>query len=161
MKKMMTFLTIALTTLVAFVSCANPTYSDKMIDVNPVEIAFDIDESDGSWTAKAGYSATLAVNDDKALVITSTGAYNQVAIKFDNPGSTKVEVEYDSTGPVTFGFLSKTANPWDGRMSADVYGAAGEKQKQTLDIVDGAGYLTIGSNGDATNVITVKKITVK
>ena len=33
MKKMITFLTIALTTLVAFVSCANPTYSDEMIEL--------------------------------------------------------------------------------------------------------------------------------
>ena len=162
MKKMMTFLTIALTTLVAFVSCANPTYSDKMIDVNPVEIAFDIDESDGSWTAKAGYGAKLSLKDT-ALVIESESGYNQVAIKFDNPGATKVVVEYDSTGKTTLGFLTKTANPWDGRIGgADVYAdAPGKGLEQTLTIPDGAGYLTIGSNGDATNKITVKSITVK
>ena len=162
MKKMMTFLTIALTTLVAFVSCANPTYSDKMIDVNPVEVAFDIDESDGSWTAKAGYGANLSLKDT-ALVIESTGGYNQVAIKFDNPGATTVVVEYDSTGKTTFGFLTKTANPWDGRIGgADVYAdVPGKGLEQTLTIPDGAGYLTIGSNGDATNKITVKSITVK
>lgn len=163
MKKMMTFLTIALTTLVAFVSCANPTYSDKMIDVKPVEVAFDIDESDGSWTAKVGYNATIDLNDDKALVITSTQGYNQVAVKIDNPGATQVVVEYDSTGKTTFGFLTKTANPWDSRIAdADKYAdTPGEKLEETITIPDGAGYFTIGSNGDATNVITVKKITVK
>ena len=162
MKKMMTFLTIALTTLVAFVSCANPTYSDKMIDVNPVEIAFDIDESDGSWTAKAGYGADLELKDT-ALVITSTGAYNQVAVKIDNPGATKVVVEYNSTGKTTFGFLTKTAMPWDVRIAgADVYAdVPGKNLEQTITIPDGAGYLTIGSNGDATNKITVKSIIVE
>ena len=163
MKKMMTFLTIALTTLVAFVSCANPTYSDEMIDVKPVEVAFDIDESDGSWTAKKGYGAALALNDDKALVITSESGWNQVAVKIDNPGATQVFVEYGSTGPVVFGFLSNTAMPWDGRIGgADVYAdVTGRRLEQTLTIPDGAGYLTIGSNGDDTNKITVKSIIVE
>lgn len=161
MKKMMTFLTIALTTLVAFVSCANPTYSDEMIDVKPVEVAFDIDESDGSWTAKVGYGAAVALNDDKALVITSEGGYNQVAVKIDNPGATQVVVEYDSTGKTTFGFLSKTAMPWDNPRINDQYFDPVEEGKIELDIPDGAGMLAICSNGDPTNVITVTKITVK
>ena len=162
MKKMMTFLTIALTTLVAFVSCANPTYSDGMINVKPVEVEFDIEESDGSWTAKAGYGANLSLKDT-ALVIESTSAWNQVAIKIDNPGATQVVVEYDSKGPVTFGFLTKTASPWDGRIAgADVYANdPGKGLYKALTIPDGAGYLTIGSNGDATNKITVKSITVE
>ena len=164
MKKMMTFLTIALTTLVAFVSCANPTYSDKMIDVESVEVAFDIDESDGSWTAKAGYGADLELKDT-ALVIKSTSEWNQVAIKIDNPGATQVFVEYDSTGPVVFGFLSNTAMPWDGRIGdgkKDVYAdATGRRLQQTLTILDGAGYLTIGSKGDATNKITVRSVIVE
>lgn len=162
MKKMITFLTIALTTLVAFVSCANPTYSDKMIDVKPVEVAFDIDESDGSWTAKLGYGAKLSLKDT-ALVITSEGGYNQVAVKIDNPGATEVVVEYDSTGKTTFGFLTKTADPWGGRIEgADKYAdTPGKNLEETLPIPDGAGYFTIGSNGDATNKITVKSITVK
>jgi hypothetical protein len=162
MKKMMTFLTIALTTLVAFVSCANPTYSDKMIDVESVEVAFDIDESDGSWTAKKGYGAELSLKDT-ALVIKSESGWNQVAIKIDNPGATQVVVEYGSTGPVTFGFLTKTAQPWDGRIAgADVYAdVPGRRLEQVLTIPDGAGYLTIGSNGDATNKITVKSIIVE
>ena len=162
MKKMMTFLTIALTTLVAFVSCANPTYSDKMIDVDPVEVAFDIDESDGSWTAKVGYGAKLSLKDT-ALVITSEDGYNQVAVKINNPGATQVVVEYDSTGKTTFGFLTKTANPWDSRIAnADKYAdTPGKNLEETITIPDGAGYFTIGSNGDATNKITVKSITVK
>ena len=162
MKKMMTFLTIALTTLVAFVSCANPTYSDGMIDVKPVEVEFDIDESDGSWTAKKGYGADLSLKDT-ALVITSTDAWNQVAVKIDNPGATKVVVEYNSTGKTTFGFLTKTASPWEGRIAgADVYANdPGKGLYKALTIPDGAGYLTIGSNGDATNKITVKSITVE
>ena len=162
MKKMMTFLTIALTTLVAFVSCANPTYSDKMINVEPVDIVFDIDDKDGSWTAKAGYGADLSLKDT-ALVIKSTSEWNQVAIKIDNPGATQVFVEYDSKGKTTFGFLTKTANPWDSRIEgADVYANdPGRGLQQTLTIPDGAGYLTIGTNGDAANKITVKSITVE
>lgn len=162
MKKMMTFLTIALTTLVAFVSCANPTYSDKMIDVESVEVEFDIDEKDGSWTAKAGYGADLSLKDT-ALVIKSTSEWNQVAIKIDNPGATQVFVEYDSTGKTVFGFLNKTAQPWGGRIEGkDVYAdATGRRLQQTLTIPDGAGYLTIGTNGDAANKITVKSVIVE
>ena len=163
MKKMITFLTIALTTLLAFVSCANPTYSDKMIGVESKEVAFDIDESDdGNWTAKVGYGAELALNDDKALVITSTGDWTQVAVKIDNPGATEVIVEYTSTGKVKFGFLTKTANVWEGVIEGtDEYANPGRKLERVLKIPDGAGYLTIGSAGDATNKITVKSIIVE
>lgn len=161
MKKMITFLTIALTTLVAFVSCANPTYSDKMIGVESKEVAFDIDASDGTWTAKVGYGAELALNDDKALVITSTGDWTQVAVKIDNPGATDVIVEYTSTGKVKFGFLTKTADPWGDVGDTAEFAEPGRKLERVLKIPDGAGYLTIGSAGDATNKITVKSIIVE
>lgn len=161
MKKMITFLTIALTTLVAFVSCANPTCSDKMIEVESKEVAFDIDEKDGTWTAKVGYGAELALNDDKALVITSTGDWTQVAVKIDNPGATEVIVEYTSTGKVKFGFLAKTADLWGDVGGTAEFAEPGRKLERVLKIPDGAGYLTIGSAGDATNKITVKSITVE
>ena len=164
MKKMMTFLTIALTTLVAFVSCANPTYSDEMIDVKPVDIVFDMDESDGSWTVKKGWgdNAEVSVDTDKGvLTIKAIAESTQDVVKFDNPGATKVVVEYSSTGKTTFGFLSKTAMPWDNPRINDQYFDPVEEGKIELDIPDGAGMLAICSNGDPTNVITVTKITVK
>lgn len=163
MKKMMTFLTIALTTLVAFVSCANPTYSDKMIEVKPVDIIFDMDESDGSWTVKKGWAdnAEVSVDTDKGvLTIKAIGEYTQDVVKFDNPGATKVVVEYSSTGKTVFGFLSKTANPWDGCTNKQEFDPVKDETIE-LDIPDGAGMLAICSNGDATNKITVKSITVK
>ena len=164
MKKMMTFLTIALTTLVAFVSCANPTYSDEMIKVKPVEVAFDIDESDGTWTVKKGWADNSKVSVDKdkgVLTIEALQGYTQDVGKIDNPGATKVVVEYSSTGPVTFGFLSKTANAYDNPRINDKYFDPVEEGKITLDIPDNAGMLAICSNGDATNVITVTKVKVK
>ena len=46
--------------------------------------------------------------------------------------------------------------------TVDVYAdVPGKNLEQTITIPDGAGYFTIGSNGDATNKITVKSITVK
>lgn len=163
MKKISTFLTLALVALVAFVSCAEPKYSDKMIDVKPIDVEFDMDESDGNWTVKKGYGDNADVSiDEGVLTIKAKADYTQDVVKLDNPGATKVVVEYSSTGKVTFGFLTKTANPWDGRISGeDKYFDPVEEGEVTLDIPEDAGMLAICSNGDATNVITVTKVTIK
>lgn len=164
MKKISTFLTLALVALVAFVSCAEPKYSDKMIDVKPIDVKFDMDESDGTWTVKKGWGANadVSVSDEGVLIIKAIEANTQDVVKLDNPGATKVVVEYSSTGKVTFGFLTKTANPWDGRISGeDKYFDPVEEGEVTLDIPEDAGMLAICSNGDATNVITVTKVTIK
>jgi hypothetical protein len=165
MKKISTFLTLALVALVAFVSCAEPKYSDKMIDVKPIDVVFDMDESDGTWTVKKGYGDNADVSiDEGVLTIKAKAGYTQDVVKLDNPGATKVVIEYSSTGKVTFGFLTKTADPWGGRIAdKDQYFDPTEEdgKKVTLDIPEDAGMLAICSNGDATNVITVKKVTIK
>lgn len=171
MKKISTFLTLALVALVAFVSCAEPKYSDKMIDVEPKVVEFDMDESDGTWTVKDGYGAKSTVADG-VVTIAASGGYTQTVFKFKNPGSTKAIIEYTSTGPVTFGVMAPTSDPWGKRIDqpenlGSPYDVNADAERKATEVEvkfpadKDVGFITVGSNGDPTNVIKITKITTQ
>ena len=166
MKKISTFLTLALVALVAFVSCAEPKYSDEMIDVKPVDIVFDAENA-----VKDGYGAVSTVKDG-VVTIKANAGYSQTAFAFKNPGATKAIIEYTSTAQVCFGVLAPTANAYDSRIdqpanAGSPYDVYGEPAKKATEIEvpfpadKDVGFITVGSNGDATNVITITKITIQ
>ena len=97
MKKMITFLTIALTTLVAFVSCANPTYSDEMIDLSD-KVIFEKDK-DNEYETK-GYDAYFSLKDEVDLEEVSIAGYKylKVEVATDNKAGYQLAVQFMNGG---------------------------------------------------------------
>ena len=93
MKKMMTFLTIALTTLVAFVSCANPTYSEGWIDLSD-KVIFEKDK-DNEYETK-GWSYYFDFKEEAGVEEVSIAGYKylKVEVATDDKSGYQLAVQF-------------------------------------------------------------------
>ena len=93
MKKMMTFLTIALTTLVAFVSCANPTYSEGWIDLSD-KVIFEKDKDNEYETE--GWSSYFDFKEEAGVEEVSIAGYKylKVEVATDDKSGYQLAVQF-------------------------------------------------------------------